>query len=161
MVSQDPRQLESVNSNYETPQPSKHLYGSPQRKAGIQQLYDQQPANDFFAGFGKGGAGAPIRDQHGNVITQRKAVVDWSAVKSQSNSVDVKERQRADYANELQMQIQEKRAKKEQEAERLRLVEEREEARIRAELNVLNERDRREMFMERADTAPAHVKGYS
>ena len=35
-------------------------------------------ANDFFSGFGKGGAGAPIRDTNGNIITNRKANVDWS-----------------------------------------------------------------------------------
>lgn len=29
---------------------------------------------DEYNPFGKGGAGAPIRDNHGNVITSRKAV---------------------------------------------------------------------------------------
>lgn len=68
----------SVNhSNFETPQPSKHLYGSPSRKQGIHQLYDQ-PGDDFFSGFGKTGAGAPVRDSFGNVITNRKAAVDYS-----------------------------------------------------------------------------------
>ena len=43
----------------------------------------------------------------------------------------------------------EKKEKKQLEAERLRIIEEREEKRIRAELNALNEKERREIMMER------------
>lgn len=61
-----------------------------------------------------------------------------------------------EYANELQIQIQDKKEKKEREAVRLRLMEEQEEQRIRAELNVLNERERIEMLKERGQTAPVN-----
>jgi len=42
-------------------------------------MHEQPGANDFYSGFGRGGAGAPMRDLNGNVITNRKQAVDYSS----------------------------------------------------------------------------------
>lgn len=50
--------------------------------------------------------------------------------------------------------MEEKRARKEEEDEQRRLFEEREERRIREELDVLNEKERREIEIERSGVVP-------
>ena len=47
------------------------MYGSPSRgQANIHTGKDQTP--DFMGRFNAGGAGAPLRDNQGNIITSRK-----------------------------------------------------------------------------------------
>ena len=54
--------------------PSRHVFGSPNRRNNIHNLRDNLPADDFFSRFGQGGSGAPNRDQRGNVVTTRARV---------------------------------------------------------------------------------------
>ncbi|CDW76695.1 UNKNOWN [Stylonychia lemnae] len=120
-----------------------------EREARHQREREETMKLGDYNPFGRGGAGAPLRDAQGNIITTRKVGFAIDA----NNIAKDPEQTRKTYEQELREQIKMKNEKVQQAKRAERMQDEMEERRVKEELDMLNQRDRQSILKEKGGVA--------